>query len=323
MNQFNSDVTGIIYNGIVHQTPKNKILGNLANEVRVFSTQLGKLSSITELQLWNLTKKLYTQVSKRAYLEARKPKNGINYQENLENRSIAVFGAVKSIIISPKPVLRALNPLLNALEAQDKNKKSEILMQKEREKAVDVTKILKKAEKSGEVPAAPIKNYHYSPFFLASAHVDPAEDHKNLQGRMYYDAHWEKYVTSEADKAQIKAYIQNHNCLSVQEVMGAPYYFILRPNCTHYFKHMSLEEVLHSSSNKLLKEHRMINHKPHSTPTVSYSRAYEDKLDQLQALWKVMPNPELAKDIKSTKQLNRKWHRLAEQSLRSYSRARL
>lgn len=323
MNQFNTDVTAIIYNGIVHQANKNVILRNLANEVRVFSRQLGNLSSISELQLWNLTKKLFTQVNKKAYLEARKPKNGVNYQENLENRSIAVFNAVKSILVAPKPVLRAVNPLLNSLEAADKGLKSELLMKKEREKSVEVGKLLRKTANSDSNVSKIYADYHYSPFFLASAHVDPAKDHANLQGRMYYDANWERYVSSEEDKKAIRSYIQNHNCLSVQEAAKAPYWFPTRPNCRHYYKHMSLEEVLHSSTNKLLKSHNMINHKPHSTPTESYSRAYDDKLDQLQALWKVMPNQMLAKDIKDTKQLSRKWHRMAEQSLRTLSRAKL
>lgn len=310
--QFNTDVTGIVYNGLVHNVPRTKILKQIAHEIRIFSDQLGKLGPRIELSIWNTAYRTLKMTEKKAYVETRNVPRWVNYQENLEKRSEGVFKAVKSQIINAKPLMHVGNSLLNALEAKDKVVTNEKMMQKFRDKGKESLKQLKLSRGEGEGNILS----HYSPFYLASAHVDCAKDHSGLQGRMYYDAEYERYVTTEEDLKKIQAYIQNHNCLSVQEAAEGPYWFPTRPNCRHYFTHIPLEEALSSSARKLLNTHHLISHVAHSSPTESYSRAYDEKLKDLKNLWSVMPNQLLARDIKDTKMLNKKWKRLAVQSLK-------
>lgn len=89
-------------------------------------------------------------------------------------------------------------------------------------------------------------------FYLCSKHYHPAEDHKDLQGKIYVDRFWRKKVSDE-DAKKIKSYIRNHNVLAVQEIVGSPSYLTTRPYCKHYFIELDTETVLSTSLNKLVK----------------------------------------------------------------------
>lgn len=310
--RFNTDITGIIYNGLTHQTSKWTVMRQISNEVRVLSSRIGPFSPILLQKLYAQMYKIYQKTAKRAFVEARKDKKRLDYKENLEIRSESVYSAVKKLIINDRSILKIGNPLLNALESKDKHVRNEEMLQDARDQATEVAKSVQKLTRSGQDIPKVYQEFHYSPFYLASAHVNCAKDHEPLQGRMYYDKKWEKYVTSPEDAAKIRAYIQNHRCLSVQESLEAPYWFITRCNCTHYFKHMSLEETLGSSCRKLLKTHHMIKHKVNMSPTITYANAYKEKVEDLSSLWQIMPNKNIAKDLKQTKKLYKKWNKIAQ-----------
>ena len=58
------DVFGIIANGLLHHTPKQKILTQLKKEIQILAVQIG-LSDAEKAELWNSSYAKYLQVSKK------------------------------------------------------------------------------------------------------------------------------------------------------------------------------------------------------------------------------------------------------------------
>lgn len=87
-------------------------------------------------------------------------------------------------------------------------------------------------------------------FFMCSVHQNPAEDHKELQGKIYVNRYWRTLVSTE-DYYRVYSYIRNHHLMSVQEAMGKPYYLTTRPYCRHWFVELDVDEVLGNSIGKL------------------------------------------------------------------------
>lgn len=87
-------------------------------------------------------------------------------------------------------------------------------------------------------------------FFLCSTHSNPAEDHKDYQGKIYVDRFW-RLKTSGEDYYKVMSYIKNHDIVTVQEIMGSPVYLCTRPYCKHFFIPLQTSEVLGSSLRKI------------------------------------------------------------------------
>lgn len=94
-------------------------------------------------------------------------------------------------------------------------------------------------------------------FYLASKHSDSAEDHKDYQGKMYVDADWKKYIDDDGISLAVEQYIELHDVKTFQWVIGNPVYFITRPNCRHFFKELTIEEVLSDSARNLRKKYNL------------------------------------------------------------------
>lgn len=132
------------------------------------------------------------------------------------------------------------------------------------------------------------------PFYMASWHKDSATDHKDWQGKLYYDAN----ATGEA-----LDYARTHGLQTVQWVTGKPVWFVTRPYCRHYFVQYSLEEV-----KKGVKPRRSkIGRRDLQTPAKATLEYYTDRLEQLNGLYKIYPIPKLKLQINKTKLLIRKW----------------
>ena len=94
-------------------------------------------------------------------------------------------------------------------------------------------------------------------FYLASWHKDSASDHKNYQGKVYVDANWKNIPLPYETKEKISSYIKIHDIKTLQWVTGEPVWFITRPNCRHYFRELTFEEVFGKSNRKLLNKYDM------------------------------------------------------------------
>ena len=94
-------------------------------------------------------------------------------------------------------------------------------------------------------------------WYLISKHRDSAKDHENYQGKLYIDENWESIITDETTKERIHKYIKTNNIKTFQWVIGKPVWMITRPNCRHFYKQLSTDEVFGSSTNKLLRKNKM------------------------------------------------------------------
>ena len=94
-------------------------------------------------------------------------------------------------------------------------------------------------------------------FYLASEHNDSAEDHKDYQGKIYIDEKWKSLIKDKSLKEEIERYIQLNNIKTFQWVTFRPVWFITRPNCRHYFKSLTADEVLGNTRRNLINKYNM------------------------------------------------------------------
>lgn len=281
------DVFGIISNGLLHHTPKHKMLAQMRKELRLVSVQLG-LSDPEINQIWTMLYAQYLEVSRKTFSTLRKIELKFgkkeDYEESLVQRRAVIYSSIR-VKIQQNDLIKAANELTYQYEYRMKH--NEIF------------------ESGGLLDDDSLD----SPFFLASSHPKPAKDHADWEGKVYYDEDWEeKGNYSDQDKIAIRAYIRNHKLRSVQWVVGPPVYFVTRRNCRHYLKHLPLDEVLHSSAKKLLKTHKMYmkDEEPVSKDVLVY-REYYNRLKVEEALQVLVPNEKLELDIKKDRKLLDKW----------------
>lgn len=163
-------------------------------------------------------------------------------------------------------------------------------------------------------------------FYLASAHDDSAEDHRDYQGRVYVDEKWESIVQSKKLQKMIRDFISRNNIKTLQWVTGRPVWFITRPNCRHYFKAITIEDALTKDAKTLVRNHKMHravgneDMKPiyHSTNKTWYTRSnieniikkYQERLDYHNALYSVHPTQTLKRMMEKDRLLINKWRKL-------------
>jgi len=132
------------------------------------------------------------------------------------------------------------------------------------------------------------------PFYMASWHKDSASDHKDWQGKLYYDAR------ATGDDLE---YAKEHNLRTLQWVTGKPVWFVTRPYCRHYFVQYSLEEVKKGVKPKT----RKVGDRALQTPAHVTLNYYIDRLEMLRGLYRVCAIPKLKNMIDKTKLLIKKW----------------
>lgn len=280
------DVFGIIANGLLHHTPKNKILTQLKKEVQILSVQLG-LSDAEKNQLWASAYSKYLLVSRKTVSSLRKIELKFgkkeDYEQSLVQRRAVIYSSIRANIQN-NDLVKEANRI--TFEYEKRLKHDEIY---------GPQGLLAEGEESK------------SPFFLCSAHPNPAKDHAAYQGKLYYDEDWESYVP-EADHHVVRAIIRNRKLLTIQYIVGEPVYLTTRRNCKHYFINVPLQEVAHASARSLIKKHGMIMEDEGSVPRkVLYYREYYNRLKIEESLHKLVPNEKLAKDIAKDKKLLDKW----------------
>lgn len=288
------DVFGIISNGLLHHTPKHKILGMIRKELQIVSVHIG-LASMEINQLWGRFLQTYLEISRKTFSSLRKIELKFgkkeDYEESLKQRRATIYSSIRARIMN-NDLVKLANEMMYQYEYRHKH-----------DAIFGTDGLLDRIHD-------PDQDRAYSPFFLASSHPNPAKDHADWEGKMYYDEDWEKYA-SDQDADRIRAYIRNHKLRSVQWVVGPPVYLVTRRNCKHYLSPIPLEEALHSSAKSLLKKHKMYmtDEKPVSR-TVLYYREYYARLKVEEALHELVPNEKLAQDISKDKKLLAKWTKI-------------
>lgn len=160
--------------------------------------------------------------------------------------------------------------------------------------------------------------------YLASAHADSASDHKPYQGLIYVDKKWRTIIKNSETRKAVGEYIIKNNIMTFQWVIGKPVWFITRPNCRHYFKSLSLNEVLGNSLDDLLRKHKMTRQVgrrkdlqtiKHITKKEWYTienvesmiSQYEERLKYHESLYKEKQSNLLFNAIQKDKLLIKKW----------------
>ena len=283
------DVFAIISNGLIHHTPKQKILTQIQKEIQILSVQLG-LSDAERNQLWVSAYNKYLEVSKKTVVALKRIERKFgkkeDYEQSLVQRRGVIYASIRAKIQN-NDLIKEANQVMYSYEHR-----------------------LKHDEIYGPGGLIDSAAESKSPFFLCSSHPKPAKDHAEWEGKLYYDEDWESYVPAE-DADHIRAIIRNRKLRTVQWVVGAPVYLCTRRNCKHYLRNLPIDEVLHSSARSLLKKHGMMMEDEKSVPRqVLYYREYYNRLKIEEALHKLVPNEQLSKDISKDKKLLDKWKKM-------------
>lgn len=277
------DVFAIISNGLIHHTPKQKTLVKIQKELNLLSVQLG-LSDAERNSLWIKFYNQYQDTTKKTVVDLKKIERKFgkkeDYEQSLVQRRGVIYDSIRAKILN-NDLIKDANQVMYSYEQRLKHDQMQEMLD--------------------------IAEEDKSPFFLCSSHPKPAKDHADWEGKLYYDEDWESYVPDD-QKDSIRAIIRNRKLVTVQWVVGAPVYLTTRRNCKHYFINLPTSEVAHASARSLLKKHGMImkDERPVAR-NVLYYREYYNRLKVEEALHKLVPNEQLAKDITKDKKLLDKW----------------
>lgn len=97
---------------------------------------------------------------------------------------------------------------------------------------------------------------NYGVFYICSVHSNPAEDHKDYQGKIYVDRFWKDILKDLPEtRKKVAAYIRNHDLRTVQEIKKAPVYLTTRRYCKHFFISLGTDEVLNNGLKGIIKNH--------------------------------------------------------------------
>ena len=280
------DIFGIISQGLEQHMPKLQVMKQIQKLIRELQQEINMTDAEAQA-VYAQAQAHYNQVSRRTFAQLRK----LDKQQKQDQRMNVIYANSRALIQS---------------DALIKNANQVMYMYEQRRKHDSIY------GEDGLIAASrEITSRAYSPFFICSSHPKPAKDHAAWEGKVYYDEAWEDHVTDPEDAASIRAYIRNHDLYTIQWAVGPPVYLCTRKNCKHFMINIDLEEVLHSSARKLLRTHKlyMKNEEPASPELLRY-RQYYNRLKLEQALYQVIPNDELKKDLKKDKLLLDKYKNL-------------
>jgi hypothetical protein len=151
-------------------------------------------------------------------------------------------------------------------------------------------------------------------FVIASEHGDSAPDHKEWQGKIYYNENWRKFVADPELAKQVESFISRRNLRSYQWVRGEPVQMWTRWNCRHKLRSVPIEDVLGKSLQTVLQENNFTRFgKPmkEKYDNLQLQRAYERNVRKYDERIKTMEmggNPDLTAYNKA-KMLKRKWQK--------------
>lgn len=163
-------------------------------------------------------------------------------------------------------------------------------------------------------------------FYLCNFFGNCADDHKDYQGKLYYDKSNLHTIKDEEMKSKVLAFIKEKKLMDVTEVQEKEPFLTTRPNCRHKFKPMTNEEVLTKSVGRLIRENKMRvgNYEEKNYKELQEQRynertikKYKERLDNKQAMLNETTDANsksmLERDIAKDKALIRKWQKKNKQ----------
>jgi hypothetical protein len=80
-------------------------------------------------------------------------------------------------------------------------------------------------------------------FYVVNHFADCADDHKDYQGKTYYDERWESFGLDEETTKRVKGIINQKHMISVQQARGDGIWLSTRPNCRHTFTPITIDRA--------------------------------------------------------------------------------
>jgi hypothetical protein len=151
-------------------------------------------------------------------------------------------------------------------------------------------------------------------FVIASEHGDSAPDHKEWQGKIYYNENWRQFIADPELAKQVESFIQRRNLRSYQWVRGEPVKMWTRWNCRHKLRTIPVEDVLQKPLRTVLQENNFTRFgKPmkEKYDNLQLQRSYERNVRKYDDRIKTMEmggNPDLTAYNKA-KVLRKKWQK--------------
>ena len=159
-------------------------------------------------------------------------------------------------------------------------------------------------------------------FWLASKHLDCAEDHIPYQGKLYYDRYWRRCITDPQGRADMETFIEANALRSYQWVINRPAWLVTRPNCRHFFKQITYQEA-QENLESLLQRMNMVKEKGNTdNQTIKHPlnkgwyteenvrdiiQKYERRLETHERMMARHPTEELRRMIEKDRLMIKKW----------------
>lgn len=150
-------------------------------------------------------------------------------------------------------------------------------------------------------------------FYACNVYQDCADDHKDYQGKVYYDKRYLNMNYDEETLRVIERTIRNKNMLAVQDVREGKPYLTTRPNCRHNLTAISIEQA---SDERIVQKLGLVrgsyrDDKYEATQEQRYNerqiRAYKARLEQNEMMYAKSPSEALASQIARDKRLVSQW----------------
>ena len=154
-------------------------------------------------------------------------------------------------------------------------------------------------------------------FYICDFFADCADDHKDFQGKVYYDERWESWGVNNPEL--IKAKIKEQKMLSFQHVRDNEPYLTTRPNCRTRLNTISITAVMNKSPKTILKEKQLTrgSYKPKNykaTQEQRYNERMIRKYKERSSMNEELGNKE---QVIESKRLVSKWQRIQRDHLKA------
>lgn len=162
-------------------------------------------------------------------------------------------------------------------------------------------------------------------FFIVNSFADCADDHKHLQGKIYYDDRYKSFNIPKEVKEQVANIISQKKLMSMQEAIEKPHWLTTRPNCRHRFVPITIEQALGDTNallNKLkLQKGTYKDWKYDLSQELRYIertiRKHKATLNYYEEIYKTGQNSKVLPYIKKYKDLVKKWQKKARLLVKS------
>ena len=323
LNSLKNNYLAIIYGGLSNQESVKEIHKKLYAET-INQKKLGKATSAKMLNVaFSYTNSLSKRMKDTAFIKRQiEAKYGIDDQPLGVILGIFAFDLIKKRKVEENMTSTIVKDA-DTLEAESKVKAINAILD------YNIKESRQEMVKSTEISDIDTSKIHI--FYLASAHKDSASDHAPYQGKIYVDENWENISMPYALHNSIAYYIKSHNVKTVQWVMGKPVWFITRPNCRHYFKELSVKQVLGNTKTKLINKYDLktaigdrqyLQTMKNSKDKKQYDDVrnaqlilgkYEERLDLHKQMYSQSKNAIIKKAISKDKILIEKWKKYIDE----------